>query len=486
MRAFAIAGVERPAVRVHVHVHVHVPRARARPRIRVAALAGLAVAALGACTASDEMIEVSLAEAQVVRTFDVAGDREVIIRSGTGVVVEAWIDGGRIAELPDEQLAIGASPGWLAPQPTRGELAFTILAEGAVTLTVWSRGAPAPVPTRERSVAWFDPALLDDPTAISFARVMAAIADDGHGGALLERWFRAFAAGPGAGRAAFAQFLEEVAAAHGADPRAWDLGALPFRVTGVHNRLDLAHGVHCGELRVSIASTHATFSPVHLIVLFRQPAAADDVTPDGAVHCRGTARRWAQLAALDDRAFRAAARDILTTGITRDRFVMAESVELTISPWQWRQWVPDGAGGLANPPLFQTIDVARVNAPGPTRDAFLAIVRENAAAIAARTWDVPGELRGRVAEVQPNQQAPLVDLSPLAETLATYPDLPRELGLIGCPRCHTDGADFIQTSIERTPSPFYDRELDARTSRLDALAHGGFPPPVPFGPLQPP
>jgi hypothetical protein len=234
---------------------------------------------------------------------------------------------------------------------------------------------------------------------------------------------------------------------------------------------------------VSVASTHATFSPVHLLFIFRQPAQSDDVTPDGAIHCRGTARRWSALAALDDGAFATAGREILATSLVRERFDLAESVELTISPWQWRQWVPDDSGGLVNPPLFQTVDVARVNAPGQTRDAFLAAVAANADAIAARTWSVPSAFRSAVAEAQPTGKATLVDLTPLAGTLATYPALPRDLGMIGCPRCHTDDADFVQTAIDRTPSPFYDKELDARTARIDALAHEGWPAPVPFGPL---
>jgi hypothetical protein len=96
---------------------------------------------------------------------------------------------------------------------------------------------------------------------------------------------------------------------------------------------------------------------------------------------------------------------------------------------------------------------------------------------------VPAAFRSPVAEVQPNEQARLVDLTPLPGTLATYPELPRALGMVGCPRCHTDDADFVQTAIDRTPSPFYDRELDARTARIDALARGGWPARATFGPL---
>ena len=427
----------------------------------------LAIAALLAgCAPSDDPVVLALAD--VTRSFEVSGDREVRV-IGDGLA-ELWIDGGTFAET-------APAPQWIVPRLVDGELALTVLGDGEVTLQLWARGDAPPAATRARSATWLDAALLDDASTISFARVMAAVADDGHGGVLLDRWFRAFAAGPGAGRAVFAQFLAAVAAAQGSDPAAWDLAVLPFKITGVHNRQDLARGEDCGELRVSVASTHATFSPAHILFIFRQQTADDDVTPDGTVHCRGTARRWAALAGLDTDAFTVAARSLLTATLTHDRFELAESVELTISPWQWRQWAPDGAGGLVNPTLFQTIDVTRVNTPGATRDAFLAAVAANTDAIAARTWSVPAAFRSAVAEVQPNAQAPLPEVGD--------PATARALGVIGCPRCHTDDADFIQTSIQRVPSPFYDKELDARTLRIDALAHGGWPSPAPFGPLQP-
>src|SRR4051812_36546692 len=58
-------------------------------------------------------------------------------------------------------------------------------------------GAPdagvVPVVKSDHSLFWSDPALLDDPQTISFAKVMATIAADGHGGKLLDAWFRRFA-----------------------------------------------------------------------------------------------------------------------------------------------------------------------------------------------------------------------------------------------------------------------------------------------------
>ena len=443
----------------------------------------LAAVATVSCASEDAAVVVDLAasvdanlEGEVATRIELDGERDVRILVGERpLVLEAWIDGG----------ALDDAAAWRAPRAVDGDVDLVVTGSGTRTLTVWARGTPPPPALRDRALAWFDPAVLDDPTAISLARVLAAISDDGHGGVLLDRWFRAFAAGPGAGRATFAQFLAEVTAAQGADPRAWDLARLPFRVTGVHNRVDLARGADCGELRVSIASTHATFSPVHLIFLFRQDPAADDVTPDGVVHCRGTARRWARLGALDPVAFAVEARRVLTEAVTRQQFVLAESVELSLSPWQWRQWAPDGSDGLVNPRLFQTIDVARVNTPGAVRDAFLAEVTAEADAIDARRWTVPEAFRSSVAEVQPNAKAPLVDLAPLADVLARHPGLPRAIGMVGCPRCHTDDADFVQTGIDRRPSPFYDRELDARALRLDAVNAGDEPAVPPFGPLQP-
>jgi hypothetical protein len=440
----------------------------------------LLLLALTACADLTEPIDIDLAaaddEAAITRRFEIAGTRTIDVHLDRPLVIEGWVDGATFDAVSEDQLQAGGSPRWIVPHVETGDLSLTVAGDGEVTLSLFTRGTPPPTVDRARSLAWFDSALLDDPSVISFARVMAAIADDGHGGRLLQRWFEAFAAGPGAGRAAFAQFVDDVATAQGPDPTQWDLGALPFRVTGVHNRHDLGRGVDCGELRVSVASSDPVFAPVHLIFLFRAPVGDDDVTPDGAVHCRGAALRWARLTGLSGDAWKSAARDLLAATLVRDRFLLAESVELSISPWQWRQWQPDDAGGLVNPPLFQTVDVALVTAPGPLRDAFLADVAANRDAIAARGWPVPSRYRSAVAEVQPNEKAPLVDVG--------SSELSRALGMIGCPRCHTDNADFIQTSFDRKASPFYERELDARAARLDALDAGEFPPPVAFGPLQ--
>jgi hypothetical protein len=53
------------------------------------------------------------------------------------------------------------------------------------------------------------------------------------------------------------------------------------------------------------------------------------------------------------------------------------------------------------------------------------------------------------------------------------------------PASRVPDAEFVQTSLAHTFSPFYDKELDARALRLDAMNRGEAVPLPPFGPLQP-
>lgn len=326
----------------------------------------------------------------------------------------------------------------------------------------------------ERSLFWTQPALVDDPAVSGLGRTMAAFSADGHGGRLFEAWFDAFATTAHSARFGPGVLLEDVRAAQGADASAWDLDALPFAVTAIHNRIDLARDGHCGELRISYSSTHPTTQPLHLIFLFRQPG------PD----CEALAVRWAELAEMDEASFVAGAKAILDETLVPGGALLAESVEQTVSPWEWRQWT--FAGGVpANPPLFQTVDVARVNAAGPTRDAFLAWVDANAPAIDARAVEIPAEWRAPSARVADGFPRTTVDLTgSTAAASGTYPDLRKNLEIVGCPACHTADADFVQTEPNRTASPFYEKELEARREHLDAVAAGGGAGIVPFGPLQ--
>ena len=64
-----------------------------------------------------------------------------------------------------------------------------------------------------------------------------------------------------------------------------------------------------------------------------------------------------------------------------EAFAHVETVEFIVAPWEWRQWFLE-AGEMDNRPLFQTVDIPAVNAPGPLRDGFLAWVAEEVDALA--------------------------------------------------------------------------------------------------------
>jgi hypothetical protein len=416
-------------------------------------LRSVAVLLLCAC-AEPAVLEVHLDRPRLDLALD--GPTQVRVRVDAPALVEAWGDAG-----------------WRRPAPVASSL---VLEAAGGPLTLWHRGAPPPAIRRERSLTWTDATLLDDRDVVGLRRVLGEIGGGAAPGALLDRWLRRFATTAHSERAGPAQLADELAREHGA-PASWDLDALPFTVTGVHNRLDLAaRNGGCGELRVSIASTHAIYAPLHLIFLFAQAPAEDDVRPDGVVHCSGTARRWARLSALDGAAFHAAARAWLAEALRGDGFLLAETVELTVSPWEWRQWT-FVAGVPANPLLFQTVDVDGLNLAGARRERFLAWLRDNAAAAGARTLLVPDEFRAPSARVAPGAPRPTLDLAGLD------PALGRAVESIGCPACHTDDAPFVQTTVQRSFSRFYDRELDARAAHLATLSAGGDPGVPPFGPL---
>ena len=349
-----------------------------------------------------------------------------------------------------------------------------------------------PAVRADHSLFWTDPVLLDDPQVISFARVMAIVAPDGHGGRLLDRWFHRFATTAHSERALPAQFIDAIAQAQGTDPSQWAMGGLPFKVTGLHNRIDLAElspGGHCGELRVSVASTDATLQPFHLLFLFRQRPQADDADALGT-HCRGTARRWADLSLLEGDALRTALAQRWQEGLTSDRFLLAESVEFTLAPWEWRQWVkaPDSTHALPfifeNPPLFQQVDVEKLNVAGALRDEFLQWLKENAAALDARRLRYPEKFRPQSVRVTQGVVRTPLSLAGLdAQVAAQFPQLRQQVELTGCAVCHTADADFVQTRPDRTVSKFYEKELLARERHLEKLARGERPRP-PFGPLQ--
>jgi hypothetical protein len=327
---------------------------------------------------------------------------------------------------------------------------------------------------RERSLVWIDPAIVDDPAIVGLSRVMSAVAEDGHGGEHLVTWFNRFASTSHSERLGPALLIEELIATHGADSSSWVLDALPFKVTAVHNRIDLGlRGEDCGQLRVSFASTHPIYAPLHLIFLFTQAPDADDFGDEG-LHCLATARRWADFSTLSDAEFVPAAAAMLTRTLIAENFLLAESVELTVSPWEWRQW-----DRFDNPLLFQTVDTPQLNRSGPLRDEFVQWAEDNAALLQARDIEIPERFRARSARVPPGVARERLQLE-----VSGYPGLAEEIEIMGCPSCHTEEADFVHTTPQRTFSDFYDAELDARAAWLESFRRGeteGLPP---FGPLQ--
>lgn len=419
------------------------------------------------------------------QVLEVPGACAIALRASEPRVVEVWadeaieLDGARAAHHGPMRIEAGSR-------------ALTL--EGAATLHLRDHGPLPPDVRIERSLTWTDPALLDHRDAVGLARLMRVVASDGHGGRLLATWLARFATTSHSERLGPQRLLDAFATEHGDDPSAWDLDRVPFTVTGVHHRVDLRDGVHCGELRVSLASIDPLHQPLHLIFLFRQPAAPADRRADGSAHCASTALRWARLSALDGEPFLAAARALLDEHLAADRLLAIETLELLISPWEWRQWFlvdnTDPATQamlprvLDNQPLFQTADVPRLNATGPDRDAFLAWVAENADALGARRAEIPAAFRSpsaRVNEGVPWIPLDLSGLDPIVE--ARVPSLRQQIELIGCPACHATDADFVQTRPDRTFSPFYAKELVARAAHLAAIAEGRAEL-APHGPLQ--
>lgn len=361
--------------------------------------------------------------------------------------------------------------------PARLELPLRIGVPVPGVVRVTDLGVALDDVDRSRSLVWTDPTLLSEIDWIGFRQTMEAVAPR-RAETVLDAWFRRFASTAHSERLGPQRLLDEAIARDGG----LNLDTLPFVVTGVHNRLDLRTDEHCGEMRISMASTDPILSPFHLIFLFRQEPLEDDYGPDGSLTCAATAHRWGRLSELEYNEFLLAARAFHREQLANDSFLMAETLEFIISPWEWRQWVLD-SGALQNPPLFQTLNVPRINAPGPLRDTFLAWVRSEAPAIDARTAVIPLELRPPSARVNDGVPWIPVDLTGLEDLTTSYPNLRQNLEIVGCPACHATDADFVQTEPGGRFSPFYEAELPARAEYLIATSEGR-PYPVPFGPLQ--
>jgi hypothetical protein len=397
-------------------------------------------------------------------------------RAGAAVVLLALAACPVVGVVDDDD----AGPGGAGEGEGEGEGEGDVVGEGEGEGEVFDFAL-----RQERSLVWTDPAVVDDPAVVGAGRVFgAAAAHLGVApGTLLHDWLVRFSTTAHSERAGPARLAQQLEDTLGPDPTTWVVDDAPFVVTGVHNRIDLLSrdDHHCGELRVSLASTDPILRPFHALFLFRQPAEDGDVDDDGAVTCAATARRWARLSALDGAEFVDAARAALDEGLVADRFLMVESVELTISPWEWRQWRPEG-DHLENPPLFQQVDTGM----GADRRAeFAAFVDDNADALDDRRLLIPERFRAPSTRVAQGVPWTPLDLSAVSSTtLAAHPRLRQHLEIVGCAACHTADAEFVQTREDRSFSPFYTKELLARRALLDDLVDGVVVAP-PFGPLQP-
>ena len=384
-------------------------------------------------------------------------------------------------------------PGWIAPHALpEGEhlLTLTFLEnfEGAIQVVDYG---DVPVELdREKSLVWTDPILLSQVDACDLECLLTMIATDGQGGALLNQWFTRFATTAHSERLGPLQLLASTFPDSTIPPEEWDLSQLPFAITGIHNRLDLKSEEDCGELRISVASTDPVFKPLHFDFVFAQPPSAGDISPGGILHCTETAMKWAALSGLEELEFAEELKALLEQRMVSENFRLAESVEFVVAPWEWRQWFlepgdeADSPSGFDNRPLVQTVDIERLNQPGPDRDAFLEWVEENAAGLSDRTAEIPEMFRPLSARL--NQGVPWIPLNLeglASEVQEAYPELRQEMEIMGCPGCHSADAEFVQTLPDGTFSPFYDVELDARLSRLMEQVTGSVEP-APFGPLQ--
>jgi len=421
----------------------------------------------------DEVLEVG-ASGLVVDLTDIADGALVSIEIEADGI-EGDVEGWEVTES-------GPAAAWWRSRPVGGPTLTVYLSTASATrarLRVVARHAPADT-TPPRSLAWTDEAIVDDPEVVGLSRVMTPAAD-GHGGALLDEWLRTFARTAHSERPALADFADHLRSIHGDDPASWSLDALPFRVTAVHNRLDLRNDVHCGELRVSLNVTDSLYPFIHFLFLFAQEPTDLDRSFTGTLHCEDTAFRWARLTTPAETAFFAEARALLDRALTAPNFLLAESLERTVGTWEWRQWTPE-AGALSNPPLFQTVDVERLNTAGADRDALLSWIEAEADAIAARRAPIPTHFAPRSAratEGVPRPELSLEGLDPAVDAEAVA----LALDTVGCPGCHARSPTFLQTNADRSFSPFYDDELAARARALDSFRTGQ-PAEIPFGALS--
>ncbi|MDQ3266763.1 MAG: hypothetical protein M3Y59_24445 [Myxococcota bacterium] len=371
------------------------------------------------------------------------------------------------------------------------ELRFIIRSEGELPQSLNS-ALSLEWPTNNRVVS--------DKDVVGLGRMMALISAEGHGGPLLAHWLASFESTEGPSRSGPAALLAHLQAQRGADPALWNLDELNFSVSSVQNRIDLRDATSCGQLRVVITATDTGFEEAfQMVFLFKQPPRPLDYSPQGTLHCTATALVWARLS--KSGALPTDGQNPIATAIgevlQRANFLRVKTSEKigAETDYEFREWVlavnPDPAAApalrnlLVNRPMFQTVDTQRLNTPGAERDAFIAYVSDNAAALNARTALIPQEFLAVATRADGVNWTPL-DLSGVPQpTLDAFPQLRQQIEVVGCTGCHTSraGTKLIHSRRNGGHSAYLLEELSARTNDLLKLSTG-VPEPVPYGPLQ--
>lgn len=480
---------------------------RNEARARLALLAAAVAVAMTGCTeepvlptCGDEVQLPNIQHDELIRV-KILGEGEdcaVSMIAQTNILVEV------VGPTEGIRLSMGTlgetEPGWIRPHLARpDDHVLTIHALRAMdTFDVKVHTRAPPALGGEQSVVLADPALLGDGFLLNLTTVMAYVAEDRHGGLMLAELLKRFATTTHSSRSGPRAFHDWLVSNYGADPSLWALHVLPFKTLSVANRLDLADGIHCGEVWFTFTTTEPAFQPFNLTIAFTQPPRPNDVSPHGTVHCEDTARFWARMDPVDQ----SIGLSRLLTKVLDEggQFVKLQTSEAIGDPrpeWEFREWrkVPNPGGHpalpavLDNVPMAQSVDAPRLNAPGADRDAFLAFVDQHAAALDRYQQPIPEQFLALSARAASATSRPVLDLTGLpAPTAAQFPSLRKKIELAGCPACHLADANFQQLRPDGTRSAFYNKELSARLGLVLDVASGVSPLPnalTVFGPRQP-
>jgi hypothetical protein len=320
-----------------------------------------------------------------------------------------------------------------------------------------------------KSVMVRDPAILDDPSwalGSVLGRISGADAS-----AVADAWLaqlgttatvdgKIATARPGA-----AQYL--AALPHRADGLL-DATKLGFVATSLSNRLDLADSASCGEARITYALAAGATDRRHrmtVIVELRQPY-------DGA-HCRATAQRWIDLAALDGAALQSALQAIYAPLLTPANLKQVRTNEFLVGPqdpaqpaaaWELREFHLGADARLHQVLLPLQVDPVAVQGSAD----FLSWAQANSVGLTRGTVTFPAQY-----QVPTGSE----DGSRVALTDGSVADLVNHSTCAGCHTTATNSAfahvaERFGGTGRAEISQFLQGELQKRASHLALVAEG--------------